>query len=180
MALTKQWICFLVNQNFLRRRNQSVEKEIRRVFGKDFIAFRMTAEGAEEVYAFVRCREYFKYVDKIRQSSAIKSVLATNENPYFLSNFEVSEFVESAKPVKIVCQFQPGDIVRVKDGCYSNLTGLIVESISSRTCLVMFSFHIRRFCEKIHTQDLEKVASVLHVVKRFPVRRHAYRREKTR
>lgn len=163
-----KWICLLVNHNFLRRNSRSVEDEARRVFGKDMLGFEIMPEPAEELYAFVKVRDYPKYIEKLRQSSAVKSVLASFENPSLLSDVEVQEFIESATPIQDLRQFRIGDVVRVQKGWLSNLVGMVVGISPRNKYSVLFKFHIRQFRNVLKAQDLMFLSNIFSVM-RTPV-----------
>lgn len=171
MAVEKQWFCFLVNLNFLRRKTRSVENEVKKAFGSDFLGFSITPDvsKSEDVYAFVKCKNYHNHKDGIRNCIAIKSVLASIDSPCFLSDDEVLQFLDSAAVNLSNERFKIGDIVEVTNGCYKGLHGVVTEVMKKQMYSVLFSFHIRRFQEKISAQDLELSCNVLNVVSRIPV-----------
>jgi transcription antitermination factor NusG len=174
MGVDKRWFCFLVNLNFLRRKSRSVEKEIRKAFGVDFLDFAITPDvsKSEDVYAFVKCKSYHNHKEGIRNCIAIKSVLASIDSPCFLSDDEVKQFVDSAAVTLSDERFKVGDIVEVTNGMYKGLHGIVIEVQKKQVYSVLFSFHIRRFQEVIRAQDLELSCNVLSVVSRVPVGGH--------
>lgn len=166
--MINKWVCFLVNNNFLRRYKRSVEDEMRRVFGKDYLAFDIMPESAEDVYAFVRIRDYAAHLDSFKSNASVKSVLPSAENPYFISDEEVQKFIESATPCTVVQHFRVGDIVRVQSGWLKNLVGLVVSISPHDRYSVLFKFHIRQFRRVMKAQDLVGLSNLFSSV-RIPI-----------
>jgi hypothetical protein len=137
-------------------------------FGDDFVDFVMTFDGSEETYAFVKCLNYHRHIDRLKHSPAIKTVLASFDSPCFVSETEVRDFISSANPPVRSCEFRAGDVVRVVNGALSNLVGLVVEDAGKNRYLVSFSFHIRRFRQRIPAKDLTFIGNIFRVV-RSPV-----------
>ena len=163
--MTPDWICFVVSQNFIHRSRNSVDSEMRRVFGKDFLDFTITHFQADNVYAFVRVRNYDRHLDAFRNSPSVSSVLNSLEHPSLLSDSEVKAFVESATPVSGEREYHPGDIVRIISGCYSSLIGVVTGQITNGRYRVLLKFHIRNFTERFKTQELEYIINIFSIRK---------------
>ena len=167
--LNSSWVCLLVNHNFLRRRNSSVEQEMRDSFEGDFIDFDMAYDGSEETYAFVKCLDYHSHINRLRHSPAIKSVLSSFDSPCFLSDSEVKDFIVSATPKIETGEFKTGDVVLVKKGVFANLVGIVLKPAKKKSHYsIAFKFHIRHFHESIPASDLHFVDNIFRVI-RVPV-----------
>jgi hypothetical protein len=149
----------------MRRKDRTVEDEMVKVFGEDFISFAMACDCTDEVYAFVKCREYYGHIDRLRHSPAIKSVLSSFDSPCFLSDIEVSNFIESTKPKASVSIFRPGDVVKVTGGPLSNLFGIVVREAGGGRYAVAFRFHTRKFREHILGEHLTLEENLFNFVR---------------
>lgn len=153
------WVCLTINPSYLRKGRDVLSKEIGRIFGDDLLELRVALDDddvdPEELYAFVRCAKYFPYVKKLRESPAVRKVLSSYENPVFLSDGDVSGFIGSVETKKDTKILHIGDVVTIKDGYLSGLTGIVSERISEELYRISFKFHTRKFTEKMSVNSLE-------------------------
>jgi len=163
-SIKHKWICFLVNAPFLRRSKRTVEQEMTRVFGEDFVDFSMMHPSVEDVYAFVKIKDYHKHCDRLRGSPAIKNVLASIDHPCFLSDEEVQVFLESAKPIDDQKHFKVGDAVRVVSGYLMNLTGVVARVVNKDRYSILFKFHTRQFLEILSVNELQFDFNILNIM----------------
>ena len=165
------WICLLVNPTFFRRGRVILEAELGRVFGDDLLELRVvfgdegSRKDVEEYYAFIRCQNYQNHLSGLMSSSAIKGVLTTYENPVFLSDADVNAFMDSIEEEAAPVNLSVGDVVKVREGYLSGLTGLVTEDQGSRSYQVMFRFHTRKFHEEMPISSLTLVESVFDHLK---------------
>lgn len=163
------WICLLISPSFFRRGSEVLESELEKIFGDDMTELRVVFgdehKDVEEFYAFIRCRNYSDYVSGLMSSSAIKGVLATYENPVYLSDADVRAFIESIDEEDIPCNLSVGDVVKVKEGYLSGLTGLVTKDVGYQKYDVLFSFHTRKFNEEMPMSHLTLVDSIFSHLK---------------
>jgi transcription antitermination factor NusG len=163
------WICLLVNPSSFRRGREVLESELNKIFGPDILGLRVVfgeeRNDVEEYYAFIRCRNYQQYISGLRNSSAIKGVLTTYDNPAYLSDADVSEFLSSIEQKDVPDNLSLGDVVKVKEGYLSGLTGIVMKSVSDSEYDVLFSFHTRKFHEKMQVSHLTLVDSIFDHLK---------------
>jgi transcription antitermination factor NusG len=157
------WVCFLVNQNFLRRGIAAVREDTERVFGDDFLGFELVDTDQEEVYAFAKCADYLSHLSSIRGSPAIKGVLPSFDSPFYLSDKEVRDFVNSSKPAP-PSHLKRGDIVAVKAGYLKNLTGIVVKGLSRGEYMVVFRLFMKRFWEELPASHLERTGNLFDML----------------
>jgi len=166
------WICLIVNPTFYRRGRAILENELNKVFGEDLLELRVVFgeehKDVEEYYAFVRCSDYDQHLSSVMSSPAIKAVLSTYENPVYLSDADVNEFMESIEEEASPVNLSVGDMVKVKDGYLSGLTGFVTDDIGHRRYKVLFRFHTRKFQEEMAIGSLTLVDSLFGKLK-FPV-----------
>lgn len=164
-----KWVCILVSNSYLRRGENVIRGEIKKIFGKDFIDFSLTpSDNTEETYAFVKARNYSSHSERFASSALVKCILPNSESPFFLSDQEVFDFVTSATPQGDTNKFIPGDIVRVTKGYLSNLTGIVIGSSEKDQYAVVFRFYLRHFSEIVNVSCLERHGNIFDLVK-FPV-----------
>jgi transcription antitermination factor NusG len=168
-VVVMDWICLLVNPNFYRRGKVMLQAEMNKIFGPDMLELRVVFgeehKDVEEFYAFVRCTNYHDHVSALMGSSAIKSVLSTYDNPVYLSDAEVKEFIESIEYEDVPDNLAVGDVVKVKEGYLSGLTGLVTKARESHTYQVTFRFHTRKFHEEMPISHLTLVESIFSHLK---------------
>lgn len=168
--MERSWICLLVNPMFYRKGREVLEAELRAVFGDDLVEMKVVLDEPApscEFYTFVRCSDYKSHVQALAQSSAVKGVLPSYENPAPLSDEEVAGFVESVETADEPPALRLGDVVRVADGYLENLTGIVLSG-DGDAYRVMFRFHTRRFTEVLNPSSLELDGNLFENLK-FPV-----------
>jgi transcription antitermination factor NusG len=163
------WICLLINPTYYRRGKEVIESELLKIFGSNLIELRVIIDDdnqdAEEYYTFIRCRSYQEHVSQLMACRVVKSVLSTYENPVYLSHEDVKAFIESINEESIPDNLTVGDVVKVKEGYLSGLTGLVTRDRGSRVYDVMFKFHTRKFEEEIPITHLTLVDSIFDHLK---------------
>ena len=165
------WICLVVSSLFHGGDKEALAGELCRVFGDDLEEVRIVCdekmEASGEYYSFIKCSNYSTHIEDAVASHAIASIVLSYEDPSYLSENEVDEFMESVTIAEASRVYVIGDIVKITEGLTSGLNGLIVES-GPEECLVAFSLYTRRFVETIPVTSLEYVDNVfLHL--KFPV-----------
>ena len=101
------------------------------------------------------------------RSRAVSGVMRSYEAPSYLSDREVNDFLESVTEASRPHEFVMGDVVRVTEGVFSELFGIVVES-DGDSCVVDLRLFTRRFVERLPVTSLFYVDNVfLHL--RFPV-----------
>ena len=155
------WICLIVGRQFSKKDGLNiVTKEIKNIFNDDDFADLVVvdsnapfAEG-EQYYSFLKCRNYKKYVLRLKRCPVIIDVLPAFESPYFISEEEVFSFEESAKESKNPAKLNFGDLVKVEKGLLQNLKGFVVKQISENEYSIMFKLYTRCFHEVLPISDL--------------------------
>jgi hypothetical protein len=166
-----RWICLVVSSLFHNGDKKALAGELCRVFGDDLEEVRIVCdekmEASGEYYSFIKCSDYFTHMEEASSSHAISSVVLSYEEPSYLTDAEVDEFVDSVMDAESGRVFVLGDMVKVTEGLTSGLNGIVVEP-GEAECLVAFRIYTRRFVEKISVTSLEYLDNVfLHV--KFPV-----------
>lgn len=165
------WICLIVNSLFHNGDKKVLAGELCRVFGDDLEEVRIVCddqmEASGEYYTFVKCSDYHKHLDEVIASYAIVNTVLTYENPSFLSDAEVEEFVTSVTLTEVPRIFCMGDIVKVTEGEMAGLEGIVLEP-SQNKCIVLFRLFTRKFTKKIFVTSLVYVDNVFSHIK-FPV-----------
>ena len=165
------WICLVVSSLYHNGDKKALAGELCRVFGDDLEEVRIVCdeqmEASGEYYSFIKCSDYFTHMEDAAASHAIASVVSSYEDPSYLTDAEVDEFVESVQVAESARVFVLGDIVKVTEGLTSGLNGIVVEP-GEKECLVVFRIYTRRFVKKISVTSLEYLDNVfLHV--KYPV-----------
>jgi len=166
------WVCLLISSILHRRDNDAVRNELQEIFGNDMIELRVMmdceADNADEYYAFIRCQNYEEYISRLINSNAIKGVLPSYENPVYLSESEIEGFFSSVSDDDNV-EFSFGDVVKVKVGYLSGLTGIVSRNKDDSRYDVVFRFHTRIFEEEIDGKDLSFQGTLSRNIKKTPV-----------
>jgi hypothetical protein len=149
----------------------ALANELCRVFGDDLVEVQIVCdeqmEASGEYYSFVKCSNYHSHQEEAIASHAIASVVLTYEEPSYLTDQEVDEFMASVLTAEASRVYVMGDIVRVTEGLTSGLNGIVVVP-GPEECVVGFKLYTRRFTETIPVTFLEYVDNVfLHL--KFPV-----------
>jgi hypothetical protein len=165
------WICLVVSSLFHNGDKKALAGELCRVFGEDLEEVRIVCDesmdASGEYYSFIKCSNYYAHMDDAVASHAIANVVLSYEEPSYLTDREVDEFMDSVLVAESSRIFVVGDMVKVTEGLTSGLNGIIVEP-GYEECTVAFSIYTRKFTEKIPVTSLEYVDNVfLHV--KFPV-----------
>jgi len=165
------WICLVVSSLFQGGNKKALAAELCRVFGDDLDELRVVCddqmEASGEYYSFIKCSNYHEHLDDVIASHAVASVVLSYEQPSYLSDAEVDEFVASVNVTKAARVFCMGDMVKVTEGVMSGLNGIVVDPAAD-VCHVAFRIYTRRFTEEISVTSLEYVDNVfLHM--KFPV-----------
>lgn len=171
-----RWVCISIDIQYLKG-NKSVDaikSELTNIFGKDLcdvviIADKLSEENYEmqlENYLFVKVRNYFTYIDKLRDNDMVFGVLDSYENPSFLTDEEVHKFKNSMQ-VKFssVEQLQEGDIVTVKEGYLKNLKGVIIKRLANNKCKVMFKLYTKSFTKTMFRSNLVLENNISYVLR---------------
>jgi len=169
--VASRWICLVASTLFHNGDKKALAGELCRVFGDDLEEVRIVCdaqmEASGEYYSFIQCSDYFSHLEDAVASHAIANVVSSYEEPSYLTDQEVDEFVGSVQVAESSRVFVMGDIVKVTEGLTSELNGIIVEP-GPKECLVAFRIYTRRFVETISVTSLEYVDNVfLHI--KFPV-----------
>jgi len=163
------WVCLIINPTYYRRGKSLLDAELRKIFSDDLdeirVVFGEEKKDVEEYYAFVRCSNYDNHVIEVRRSSAIRSVLPSYDAPAYLSDAEVNEFMSSIEEKNVSEYLLVGDVVKVKNGYLSGLTGLVIGESGSRDYDILFRFHTRKFEERISITNLSRTESIFENIK---------------
>jgi len=183
MAEDYKWICLIIGRQFSKKDGLNiVTKEIKNTFDNDDFNDLVIVDSnapfveGEQYYSFLKCKNYKKYVLKLKRCPVILDVLPTFENPYFISEEEVYSFEKSAKESKNPAKLNFGDLVRVEKGLLQNLKGFVVKQISENEYSIMFKLYTRCFHEALPISDLAFEKSLFDKI-RVPVLSYGNSRE---
>ena len=159
------WVCVLVSPSLYRKGEKALEIEMGRIFGDDLREIRAVKDNddvseVEEYYSFVKCISYHDHIDSLVRSMVVRGVLDTYDNPTFLSESDVIQFVGDVEAETTPLTLTVGDIVEVKDGYLSGLTGIVSKVLGAGKFYVFFSFHIRNLYEEFHISSLTLIDNV--------------------
>ena len=147
------WICLIIGSRFFpREKHTVVEASLRGIFGADLIDHYIAAASADVIdafnypdfYAFVRVSDYSIHVGKLKRSHVIIGVLPSYDHPQPLSDDEVLAFQNDINE-KQCDNLRYGDVVTVREGYLSDLTGIVVARSKSGLFRVYFRLHSREF-----------------------------------
>jgi transcription antitermination factor NusG len=170
MEEVEKWVCLVINGRYSKASSlKFVEKEIKGVFGKNFVESVVINDGlnmeGQEFYSFVKCRNYLKSIVKIKSSSVIVGVLSSYDNPTFVSEYEVSVFKKSVERRKNPAKLFEGDIVIVKSGDFCRLEGVVVGEVGKREYEVLFRLYTKTFTEKFKMDNVTYVGNIFDKIK---------------
>lgn len=146
-------------------------REVAGLAGDYFVDFRVADDEFEgDFYAFVKCLEGMG-IEAFRRSSSIVAVLESYDNPTYLGDREVADFVsrEPAVQCEPCTGVRDGDIVAAGgEGVFSKLNGVVAIAGCDQS-LVMFRFHTVTRREWIPNEELIITGNVFSRLK-LPVR----------
>jgi hypothetical protein len=148
------------------------------IFGADFEDIQVIGERLSdeifdvltESYFFVKCCNYYKYVETIKNCDVVSLVLPSFQNPETVPENSIKKFSETTRSKlgtsdSIAC----GDFVRVRDGYLKNLWGIVL-SVKKEKCVVNFRLHTKVFNETIHTKNILKSGKSIFQFVKIPVK----------
>lgn len=164
------WICVVISKSLADKGLEALEKEMRQLAGKSFISVRLKDDDFDgDRYSFLNCTKDIDMA-KFRSCINVVTVLESYDNLTYLSDNEVSEFLE----IEDICKIRRGDMVSVGgDGYYSGLHGVVMNSSDSMS-EVFFRFHTVLRQEWLDNDDLEVHGNLFNKLKlpvhtKFPV-----------
>lgn len=171
-----RWVCISIDIQYLKGNKSvdSIKSELTNIFDKDLcdvviIADKLSEENYEmqlENYLFVKVKNYFAYIDKLRDNEMVFGVLDTYENPSFLTDEEVHKFKNSMQiKFNSVEQLQEGDIITVKEGYLKNLKGVIIKRLANNKCKVMFKLYTKSFAKTMFRSNLVLENNISYVLR---------------
>lgn len=190
------WICVSINPYFLQNRGQDQLGDLFfEIFGDDYVDHYLIDYDEFEknydidIYVFVYCREYESYIEKLRNHRNIKNVLNSFNDVVTIPESEVLETKTSAQTiiydddycVNRTGFFMFGDIVKVLQGSFSSMNGIILSRNEDNPefYTVYFRLFVRRFCKQIHFSNMDFNTSVFKYMK-IPVRKGQLTKSKSR
>lgn len=164
--MNQGWLCVVVNKNLRGKGEDVVTREIAGLAGDAFIKLRVADDEFDgDFYAFVNCDTGVS-MEPFRKASSIVAVLESYDNPAFLGDDEVADFLRREPEVTGV---RHGDMVSVGgEGVFSKLNGVVMLAGSAES-LVMFRFHMVTKREWVPNEELVVTGNVFSRLK-LPVR----------
>jgi len=152
---------------------------MKRIAGDAYLDFCFVDDGYDEDrYSFLKCRTDMNVMERLRASHQIISVLDSYDNPVYLQDHEVRQFINDGKD-KERKRFAYGDSVTVGgEGVFSGLQGVVI-ALQSRHSLVAFRFHTLSVEEWIANEELTKTGNVFSYLK-FPVTNKSFLKRQTK
>jgi len=190
------WICVSINPYFLQNRGKDKLGDLFfEIFGNDYVDHYLIDYDEFEKnydidrYAFVYCREYETYIEKLREHRNNKHVLNSFNDVVTIPESEVLETKTSVQTiiydddycVNRTGFFMFGDIVKVLRGSFSLMNGIVLSRCEDNPefYTVYFRLFVRRFCKQIHFSNMDFSTSVFKYIK-VPVRRGQLTKSKCR
>ncbi len=173
MPEKEQWICLSINQNAIKEGDlvKIIREDIENVFGDDLLdtvilCDRLSKEIFEmnvENYVFVKVKNYFPHVKKMKDSNIIFGVLDSYDNPTPIDESEVFKFKDSLKSKSNEEELKVFDAVQVKEGYLKGLTGIVTEkpSVATGKYKVVFKFHTNLRTEGMYRKNLVYLFNIL-------------------
>ena len=151
------WLCVVVSKNLRGKEGDVVTREIAGLAGDAFLDLAVAEDDFDgDFYAFVKCG-CGPDMDAFRRAPSIVAVLESYDNPVFLGDDEVADFLRR----ETVCDgFRHGDAVAVGgDGVFSGLNGVVMLAGRWKS-LVMFRFHTTTKREWVPNEELVATGNV--------------------
>jgi hypothetical protein len=177
-----KWYCFLldcVNSRGVDDIEEYLCKQMKDVFGDDFVDIRIIGERISDSYFeifsdsyfFVCCTNYQKHIKDINRCSCVSLVLPDIQNPEEVNIESIDRFD------KTVCnefgntgELKQGTLVKVKEGYLENLYGFVIEKKKEDKYRVYFRLCTKNIIENLYRTNLVPIGgeSLFDHVK-FPV-----------
>jgi hypothetical protein len=166
VKVNQGWLCVVVNRNLRGRGEDVVTREIAGLAGDVFMDFKVADDEFDgDFYAFVKCSAR-PSMERFRRSSSIVAVLESYDNPTYLDDSVVDDFL-LREPERT--GVRDGDMVAVGgEGVFSKLNGVVVLG-GREESLVLFRFHTVTRREWISNEELIVTGNVFLRLK-LPVR----------
>ena len=140
--MESRWLCVVISKNLCGRGFEAAQHELARLVGDCFVDFRMVDDGFDgDCYSFLKCRlDMGNFMEGLRLSANVMSVLDTYDSPSYLSDEEIEQFIVDDDD-EVVQQLRYGDTVQVGgDGTFSGLKGVVTLAGLGES-QVLFRFH---------------------------------------
>lgn len=166
VEVNQGWLCVVVSKNLRGKEEDVVTREIAGLAGDFFQDFAMADDEFDgDFYAFVKVAAGMP-MDAFRKAPSVAAVLESYDNPAFLADAEVANFLRREPKHKGVGN---GDMVSVGgDGVFSKLNGVVMLAGRWKS-LVMFRFHMVTRREWIPNDELIVTGNAFSRLK-LPVR----------
>lgn len=172
-----KWICLNVAERYKRSNEfKNAIFALKKTFGKDCIHLLVIGQKLDDThyfnemdgYVFLKCYNVESYIEDLKGSKFIESILCSYENISFIANSEiksmVSDYKSKQKDRRKKTEICYGDMVDIKSGKYENLTGVVTDKIDDKY-LVTFSFNFGIQKEKILYENMVKKNNIFDKVK---------------
>lgn len=155
---------------------RKIEDELRTIFGNDLKEFLLLGERYTEDcytkeidnYIFVNCDNYSSYIKKIEGSNIIIGVLDNIQAPIIIPNEEVELFKQNMQKTRKELKLIKGDEVKVKEGIYSHLHGIIEKEVKNNSYVVIFKLKTKIIRQTLYRNNLIYIKNIFDSI-RFPV-----------
>ena len=163
VAVESLWLCVVIAKKLCGKGVDAAREEVGRIVGCELEGFRLRDDDlGDDCYAFLKCPQP-PNMDGLRRSPSVITVLDSYDNPSYLTQKEVDDFLDgdaSDCPVT-----HEGDAVKVRgDGTYAGLHGIVVTG-GSEESEVVFRLHTVTKCECLSNEDLIVGENVLPYLK---------------
>lgn len=172
------WYCLYFNYKIMKYKDihARINKELDNVFGKDLEEFVLFGERltdndfSKEVdnYVFVKCSNYSNYVKNIEKSCVILGALDNIQSPLIISEEEIKTFKSNMKTNYEEVKLYKGDEVKIKEGIYSNLIGIVNKEMPNNSYEITFKLKTTILKSTIYRSNLVKIKNIFDKLK-FPV-----------
>lgn len=173
------WYCMYFDYKIMKFKDvhNRIQKELESLFGNDLEEFLMLGERltennySKEVdnYIFVKCSNYKKYIKIIEKSNVIMGVLDNIQSPLIVSQEEIDIFKNKMNKNYEDIKLYKGDEVKVKEGIYSNLIGLVTKEMPNNSYEIVFKLKTKVMKHTIYRNNLVKIKSIFDKLK-FPAK----------
>lgn len=152
VAVKPSWLCVVIVRKLRSKGGETTRQEMERIAGVKFDDFCIRDDGlGDDCYAFLKCSGTLD-MDGLRRHPGVVTVLESYDNPSYLTDQEVDDFLSSGTPS--VSATNEGDAVSVMgEGTYAGLYGVVVSG-GEKESEVMFRFHTVTRYEWLSNKEL--------------------------
>lgn len=169
------WFCVIISKYVLKYDDAKnrIEKELRRIFGKDLVEYRLSEKIVDDGefqtkyddYVFIKAKKYSEHYADLIHSRIVKMALGTPGSPIPIPEKEISSHYEAVDESR---KCHEGDLVKVKSGIFKNLGAIVHKRLPNGKWLLFFRFYTRCVFEAFSRDEFDVKANMSSQWK-FPV-----------